>query len=325
MRTVLVTGASGYLGSHVVRLLHAGGYRPRALVRTTSDLAGLRGLDPDLRYGDLLDTASLEAAASGCDTVFHCAVDTRALLRDPAPLFACNVRGLTNAMDAAVRAHVHRFVLAGSIATVGRPRSRPATEEDAFDWAGAPAYVRSRVAGERRLLGYCRERGLGGVSMCVGTTFGPGDTQPTPQGALLRRAATGRLRFALSATMPCVDVRDAAEAMVLAAERGRPGRRYIVVADQVAHERLFALAAGASGRRPPRPVPVRWAMAAARVVASAARLGGHHVDLRPEAVELACGFGPYDNSRARTELGWTPRPIEDTVRDAVAWFRRHRP
>ncbi|MBG0855795.1 NAD-dependent epimerase/dehydratase family protein [Streptomyces spinoverrucosus] len=323
MQTVLVMGASGFLGSNVVRLLHSRGYRPRALVRTTSDLSGLRDLDVDLRHGDLLDPDSLDAAMAGCDTVFHCAVDTRALLCDSKPLFDCNVRGLSNALDSALWANARRFVLASSVATVGRPRSRPATEEDPFDWEDAPAYVTSRVMGERRLLSYCREGGLGGVSMCVGTTFGPGDVQPTPQGALLRRAATGRLRYALRATMPCVDIRDAAEAMVRAAEIGQTGRRYIVVADQVSHERLFALAAGVQGNRPPRTVSVRRAKLAAQIVARAAAIGGYHIDLRPDAIELASTFGPYDNARARVELGWEPRPIEDTVRDAVAWFRRH--
>jgi nucleoside-diphosphate-sugar epimerase len=114
---------------------------------------------------------------SGCDTVFHCAADTRALVRDTASLFACNVHGLVNAMEAALGADVRQFVANGTIATIGRPRNRPATEEDAFDWNGAPPYVRSRAAGEERLLTCCRSRGPGGISMCVGNAFGPADAR----------------------------------------------------------------------------------------------------------------------------------------------------
>ncbi|MEO5873596.1 MAG: NAD-dependent epimerase/dehydratase family protein, partial [Streptosporangiaceae bacterium] len=215
-RPALVIGASGFLGGHVVRALAARGRDVRVLVRPTSDLGGLQGIRFETRYGDLADRDSLRDAAAGCGTVFHCAVDTRMWLTDPAPLYQTNVAGLVNSAEAALDAGVGRFVFTSSIATIGLDRQRPVTEEDAFNWHDrAPDYVLSRVAAEERLLHYCRVRGLPGIALCVANTYGPDDRLPTPHGELLRLAARGRLPFVLSGGVACVDVRDAAEALVL--------------------------------------------------------------------------------------------------------------
>ncbi|GAA2734564.1 NAD-dependent epimerase/dehydratase family protein [Actinocorallia aurantiaca] len=322
---VLVIGASGFLGGHVVRALAARGRPVRILARPASDLSGLAGLDYDRRTGDLADPGSLREAMAGCGTVFHSAVDTRAWLSDSAPLHRTNVDGLVNSMDAALEAGVTRFVHTGTIGTIGRNKRRPVTEDDAFDWyERAPRYLRSRADGERKFFEYCRERGLPGVSLCVANTYGPEDRQPTPHGGLLWQAAKGTLPFVLKAGVPWVDVRDAAEALLLAEEKGGTGTRYIVSAGHTTQAELHALAARVLGKRPPRTLPTGAALFAARVNHLLCRVRGlRDQRLCPDSIVLAAAFGPLDSTRARTELGWTPRPLEESVQDAVRWFSEH--
>ncbi|WP_157963907.1 NAD-dependent epimerase/dehydratase family protein [Actinocorallia populi] len=321
----LVIGASGFLGGHVVRALAARGREVRILARPSSDLSGLDGLAYDKRIGDLADKKTLLDAMKGCGTIFHGAVDTRAWLSDPAPLYRTNVDGLVNSMEAALETGVERFVHTGTIGTIGVHAGRPVTEDDAFNWYDrAPQYLRSRADGEKKFFEYCRERGLPGISLCVANTYGPHDRQPTPHGELLWQAAKGTMPFVLNAGVPWVDVRDAAEALLLAEDKGRTGTRYIVSAGHVTQTELHALAAAVLGKRPPRTMPVRLALAAARASHLVSRIRGlHDQRLCPDSIVLATAFGPLDSARTREDLGWTPRPLEESVQDAVRWFSEH--
>jgi dihydroflavonol-4-reductase len=324
-RPALVIGASGFLGGHVVRALAARGRAIRVLVRATSDLSGLEEVEYDKRIGDLADRESLREAMEGCGTVFHCAVDARPWLSDPAPLYGTNVDGLVNSMDAALETKVSRFLFTSTVGTIGRVSGRAATEDDEFDWyERAPHYLRSRVDGERKFLGYCRERGLPGVALCVANTYGPCDKLPTPHGEILWQAAKGVLPVVLKTGVPWVDIRDAAEAFLLAEEKGRTGTRYILSAGYVDQIELHAMAARIFGRRPPRALSVRTALAIARVAQVTHRVRGlRDQKLSPTSVTLASVFGPLDSTRAREELGWETRPLEQSVEDAIRWFSEH--
>lgn len=323
----LVVGASGFLGSHVVKALVAQGRTVRVLVRHTSRLDALAELPVEVYYGDVLEPASLRAAMQGCDTVFHCVVDTRAWLTDPAPLYRCNVDGLVNSMEEALRSGVRRFVFTSSIATIGLNSRGPARESDAFNWAErAPAYVLSRVAAEQKLFEYCRERGLPGIALCVANTYGPEDVQPTPHGRLLWEAATGRLPLALDCGSPCVDVRDAAAALVLAERRGRIGERYIIAGSYLEQAELYGMAARSAGRSAPRRLPLGVAYGIAWCYQRLAALFGRRdMQLCTDSVLLSHVFKEMDTSKARTELGWQARPMADAVTDAVNWYRQHLP
>lgn len=323
----LVLGASGFLGSHVLRALRTRGQPVRALLRPSSRLDALAGSGAELCHADVNDPASLRRAMQGCSTVYHCVVDTRAWLSDPTPLFRCNVEGLRHSMDAALETGVSRFVFTSTIATIGVHEGRASTEADAFNWRErAPAYVLSRVDAENTLLDYCRHRGLPGVALCVANTYGPADWQPTPHGRLLWQAATGQLPVALDTGAPCVDIRDAAEALVLAAQRGRIGERYIIAERYVPQPQLYAMAAAAVGRKPPRTMSLRTAYVLARLNQAAAfLLRRRDVQLCTDSILLSHVFGPMASDKARRELGWTPRPIEESVRDALRWFAEHPP
>ncbi|MQY21651.1 NAD-dependent epimerase/dehydratase family protein [Nocardia macrotermitis] len=253
----LVVGASGLLGSHVVRALVERGERVRAMVRRTSSLCALAGLDVECVFGDIEDPESVRDAMRGCEVVYYCVVDARPWLRDPAPLFRTNVAGLRTVLDVALAAELRRFVFTSSVATL--PIGPGLIDESAGprNWTKrGGAYVKSRVQAEDLVLDYARERGLPAVAMCVANTYGPDDYLPTPHGGFVAAAARGKLpMYVRGAGAEVVDIRDAATALVLAGERGTVGERYIVSAGFRNTRELHDLAASFAGlpRRHPRP------------------------------------------------------------------------
>lgn len=319
----LVIGASGFLGSHVVKQLVANGAQVRILVRRTSNLRAIEGLDVERCFGDVLDTRSLRDAMSGCGTIFHCAVDTRANLRDPAPLYRTNLDGARNAFDAALDAGVRRFVYTSTIGTIARKQGGKATEADPFNWwKEAPPYIRARVDAENLLLRYCRERGLPGIALCVANTYGPDDWAPTPHGGGLAAVAAGRQPFYIGGVgYESVGVEDAARALVLAAEKGRIGERYIISDRYVTDAELYAMAARAAGVRAPRirlPLPLVYGFAALSDAFALVRPRDSWLSLKVLGLSRMTAM---DNGKAKRELGWAPRPLEESVRKAVAFFR----
>lgn len=198
------------------------------MLRKTSSTKGIDDLDVEHRYGDVFDDAALADAMSGCDVVYHCIVDARMWLRDPAPLFRTNVEGLRHVLDAAVAADLRKFVYTSTTGTLAVSTTRPVTEDDPHDWDDGGPYIKARVEAENLVLRYVREAGLPAVALCISTTYGPGDWQPTPHGGLIAQVAAGRFPFYLGFSAEVVGIEDAARAMLLAAEHGRVGERYIV-------------------------------------------------------------------------------------------------
>ena len=161
----LVLGASGFLGSHVTKQLVAAGRKVRVLIRSTSNTRATDHLDSERFVGDVMDAESIARAMQGVASVYYCVVDTRAWLRDPAPLYRVNVDGLSNVMDAALAAGVERFVFTSSFVTVGIRPGGISTELDAFNWwDDAPDYVRCRVQAQSLFMEYCQDRGLTGIA-----------------------------------------------------------------------------------------------------------------------------------------------------------------
>ncbi len=321
-KPVLVAGASGFVGSHTAKQLVAAGRKVRVLLRKTSSTSNLDGLDVEICYGDVLDVDSLRQAMHGCSSVFYCVVDTRSHLTDSTPLFRNNVDGAVNAMEAALAEGVERFIFCSSMATLGLHPERPVTEEDIFNWMDrAPDYIKSRVFAEDKLMQYCRERGLPGIALCVANTYGPEDVQPTPHGGMLRDVARGTFPAALDCGAPMVDIRDAAQAMILAESYGRAGERYIIANEFVTLPEFYGLAARKAGVKPPKTLPIWLAYCIAWINERISALRGiSNPRLAVSSIMLSQIFKEMDNSKARLELGWEPRPVEETVGDAVAWF-----
>jgi dihydroflavonol-4-reductase len=285
-----VTGASGFIGSHVARALRDAGWE----VGDT--------------FVDVGDRRSLEQEMAGCDAVFHLAA-LYSFRGDPAEFERVNVDGTRNVLEAARRAGVRRVVHTSSCATCGPVAGRPATEADAPpEWELTVPYKATKIAAERLSLA-ASEDGFEVVAVNPTTPIGEGDWAPTPTGKMVRGVATGRYRAYLGGTgVNLVDVRDVARGHVLAYERGRPGERYLLGGVDMPLQDVFALIAEAAGRRAPRlRVPYGVAKAAA-----ATRLLNRH--------EVALARLPmyFSSEKARRELGYESGPPGLAVERAVA-------
>lgn len=327
--TDLVIGANGFLGSHVTRQLVAEGRDVRVMVRKGANTIGIDGLSVTRFVGDVWDDAVLRAAMAGCEVVYYCVVDTRGWLRDPAPLFRTNVEGTRNVLDVAVEpavaAKLQKFVFTSSYATVGRRRGRTASEADTIsdrDLARLTPYVRSRVQAENMVMDHVRDRGLPAVAMCVSTTYGAGDWGRTPHGAVIAGAAYGKLPFVMAGIeLEAVGIEDAARALILAAERGRVGERYLISDRMISNAEVVRIAAAAADVPAPTrtltPVPA-YAMAA--LGSAKARLTGSDERFSLDSLRLMRAEAPVDCSKAERELGWRPSPVEDSIRAAARFW-----
>jgi dihydroflavonol-4-reductase len=321
----LVIGASGFLGSHVVRQLVAAGEDVRVMLRRTSSTKGIDDLAVERCHGDVFDDAALRAAMSGCDVVYYCVVDARMWLRDPAPLFRTNVEGLQHVLDAALEApDLRKFVFTSSTGTLAVSADRLVTEEDPHNWTDGGAYIESRVAAEDLVMRYARDEGLPAVALCVSTTYVPGDWAPTPHGSLVARVAAGQFPFYLGFSSEVVGIEDAARAMLLAADKGRDGHRYIISDRYMSTRELHDIVARAVGRRPPRiPIPLPVLRAGARLNDLAARLLRRDLPFAYCGIRMAELMSPLDHGKAERELGWTPEPVEESIRKAARFFAEH--
>jgi dihydroflavonol-4-reductase len=320
--TALVIGANGYLGSHVTRQLVNDGKDVRVMVRDGANTVGIDDLKTTRFTGDIWDDDVLREAMSGCDVVYYCVVDTRGWLRDPAPLFHTNVEGTRNVLEVAKDAGLARFIFTSSYVTVGRKRGRVATEDDVIGSRSLTPYVRSRVQAEELVLRYAREHGLPAIAMCVSTTYGAGDWGRTPHGAIIAGAAFGKLPFVMNGIeLEAVGVDDAARALVLAAEKGRVGQRYLISEKMITNADVARIAAEAAGVDPPaRSIPLAVSYALAAMGTAKARLRGTDEQLSLAPLRLMRAEAPVDCSKARHELGWQPRPVEDSIREAARFW-----
>ncbi len=322
----LIIGANGFLGSHVTRQLVATGADVRVMVRPNANTRSIDGLDVTRFHGDVFDTATVREAMQGCDQVYYCVVDTRAWLQDPAPLFQTNVEGLRNvlkvAIEAPIAATLQRFVFTSTYATMARRHGHVADETEQIDRRNLTPYVESRLQAEDLVLEYAARKGLPAVAMCVSTTYGDGDWGRTPHGAFIAGAVFGKLPFTMNGIqLEVVGVDDAARAMLIAAERGHNGERYVISERMIALKDVVAIAADEAGVPPPRrsiSVPVLYAMG---VLGSLrARLTGKDTELSMQSVRMMRAEAPVDHSKATRELGWEPRPVEESIREAARFW-----
>jgi dihydroflavonol-4-reductase len=317
----LVIGASGFLGSHVTRQLVDAGADVRVMLRRSSSTKGIDDLDIERCYGDVFDDETLRAAMTGCDVVYYCVVDARMWLRDPEPLFRTNVEGLRHVLDAALDANLKKFVFTSTTGALAISDSRVVTEDDPHNWDQGGAYIEARVAAENMLMSYAHDKGLPAVAMCISTTYGTRDWAPTPHGSLIALVANGRFPLYMGYSAEVVGIEDATRAMLLAAEHGRKGERYIISDKYMSNRELHQIAAAAVGRRPPRiGIPMSVLRAGARVNDLMARLLRRDLPFAYAGIRMAELMSPLDHSKAQRELGWKPESVEDSIRKAAVWF-----
>lgn len=322
-RKVLVMGASGNVGACVTRQLVERGDDVRVLLRRSSSTKGIDGVDVERCYGDIFDTDAVAAAMADRDVVFYCVVDTRAHLADPAPLFSTNVEGLRNVLDVAVNADLQRFVFLSTIGTIAVGDDGATVDEDTpFNWAGKGGpYIESRRQAEDLVLTYAREHGLPAVAMCVSNPYGPPDWQPR-QGALVAMAAFGKLPvYVRGVGSEVVGIDDAADALILAAEYGRIGERYIVSERYMSQREMLTTAAEAVGARPPRfGIPMAPLYVFGWLAGMSNRLFGTDFPMNLTAARLMWLTSPADHSKAMRELGWKPAPTAESIRRAAQFY-----
>jgi len=323
----LVTGATGLVGAHVVRALLAKGWAVRALRRPSSPAWPAGEPAPEWAEGDLRDPDSLRRAAEGCDAVFHVAGHYALWAEDEAIFHTVNVEGTRNVLAAARAAGVARVVHTSSVACIGEAPPGGLADEDTVvrpsDLCGG--YKRSKLAAERVVQEAVAE-GQDVVIVNPASVIGPGDVKPTPTGKIVLDFLQGRIPFYLDTGLNFVDVRDVAEGHVLAWEKGQAGRRYILghPTGNATLREFLQLVGDAAGRRPPRfriPYALAW-LAGATSTFVADRLTKRPPAVPLVGVQMSRHRMFFDPSRAIAELGLETRPLEETVRDAVAWFRR---
>ena len=322
--TVLVTGATGFLGSAIAAALRARGHDVRVLARRSSPRANLDSADT-ICEGDLLDPASLAAALKGARFLFHAAADYRLWARDPDEIRRNNVEGTRLIMEEALRAGVERIVYTSSVATLKLNDSGAATEDAPLaEGEGIGAYKRSKVAAERLVETMVRRDGLPAVIVNPSTPIGPRDVKPTPTGRIIVEAAAGRMPAFVDTGLNLAHVDDVAAGHLAALERGRIGERYILGGDNVLLADMLADIARLVGRRPPTlKLPRTMLFPIAYGAEWLANLRGVAPFITVDGLRMAGHRMFFDDSKARRELGYVSRPYREGLADAIAWFRGH--
>ena len=321
---VLVTGASGFLGSAIAAALRARGHDVRVLARRSSPRINLNPAD-SVYEGDLLDRASLAAALNGARFLFHAAADYRLWAQDPDEIRRNNVEGTRLIMEEALRAGVERIVYTSSVATLKLTDGGAATEDAPLaEGEGIGAYKRSKVAAERLVETMVRRDGLPAVIVNPSTPIGPRDVKPTPTGRIIVEAASGRMPAFVDTGLNLAHVDDVAAGHLAALERGRIGERYILGGENVLLADMLADIARLVGRRPPTlKLPRTMLFPIAYGAEWLASLRGVAPFITVDGLRMAGKRMFFDNSRARRELGYVSRPYREGLADAIAWFRAH--
>ena len=321
---VLVTGASGFVGSAVARALVQRGHAVRAIVRPASPTKHLDGFDLEFVHGDLRDAAAVRRAMTGVRYLFHVAADYRLWARDPREIVENNVLGTRHVMDEARRAGVERIVYTSSVATLkSGPNGEPGDETAPLDESQAiGAYKRSKVAAERLVEAMVAE-GLPAVIVNPSAPIGPCDVKPTPTGRMILQAALGRMPAFVDTGLNMVHVDDVAAGHLAAFERGRIGERYILAGQNASLAEILATVAAECGHRPPRiRIPRAAAMSIAVVAEAIARRSGREPLVTLDGLRMSKNRMFFTAAKAERELGYRARPYAQAVRDAVEWFRQ---
>jgi dihydroflavonol-4-reductase len=328
-----VTGATGFLGSHVARVLADQGANLRLLVRPTSNLKNLEGLlSPEASSGtlaetatgDLRDAASLERAMAGCDTVFHVAADYRLWVRDPREMYRSNVEGTRSILEAARKNSVQRVVYTSSVATIGFTSNGNAADEDSpvslADMIGH--YKRSKFMAEQIAMEAGRS-GMHVITVNPTTPVGEQDVKPTPTGRIVVDFLRRKFPAYVETGLNLVDVRECARGHVAALEKGKSGERYILGGENLTLKQILDELGRITGLPSPKmKLPYLFAFAAG-VVDEA--ITGKILKREPRATVDTVRMGKKkmfaSSAKAERELGWKIVPVENALRRAVEWFQ----
>jgi dihydroflavonol-4-reductase len=323
----LVTGGTGFIGANIARELVAAGATVRVLARPRGDRRALEGVRVEFVDGDLLDPVSVRRAVAGVQTVYHVAADYRLWAPDPAVIYRTNVDGTRTVLEAAGDAGVARVVHTSSVGALGIPADgTPGTEDTPVTLDQMVGhYKRSKFLGEALALDFAR-RGVPVVVVNPSAPVGSWDIKPTPTGQMIVDFMRGRMVATVDTGLNVVHVRDVAQGHLLAAERGKPGEKYILghAAGNLSLAGIFALLADITGRRAPRfRVPYALAWVSAACCEGVARVTGRPPAVPLTAVRMSRKRMYFSPAKAIRDLGLPQTDPSLALRDAVTWFAAH--
>jgi dihydroflavonol-4-reductase len=322
---VLVTGASGFVGSAIVQAFGRAGYPVRALVRRSSVRTNLIDSPCEVVEGDVRDRGAVAAALAGVRYLVHAAADYRLWAPAADDMLQVNVEGTRIVMEEALRAGVERLVYTSSVATLAlRSDGSPADETRMLGVEQAiGAYKRSKVLAERVVQDLVETGGLPAVIVNPSAPIGPRDIKPTPTGRMIVQAASGRMPAFVDTGLNLAHVDDIAAGHLAALERGRIGERYILGGENVLLYQMLAEIAHNVGRRPPRlKLPLGLMFPLAWGSETMARLTGTIPFVTRDSLQMARHRMFFTHEKAGRELGYSPRPYQQGLVDAIAWFRK---
>jgi dihydroflavonol-4-reductase len=325
---VLLTGATGFVGAAVLRQLidhpDFAGDDVRVLVRETSDRRNLDGLACAIVMGELGDQSSLKHALQGCQVLFHVAADYRIWVRDPEEMINTNVTGTTNIMDAALSAGIEKVIYTSSVAALGiNADETPADETTPSSLASMiGAYKRSKYLAEQEVRRLINKHALPAIIVNPSAPLGPRDIKPTPTGRLIVNAARGELPAYVDTGLNFVHVDDVANGYILAYEKGKIGECYILGGDNLSLKTLLEKAAEITGKMAPKIcIPHKVVLPFAHLAEVWTRLtNGSEPFATVDGVNMSKKKMYFTSAKAERELGYTHRPAENALRDAIKWF-----
>ncbi|MFI5071297.1 MAG: hopanoid-associated sugar epimerase [Terriglobales bacterium] len=319
-----ITGATGFLGSHVARVLAEQGAQLRLLVRPTSDLKNIEGLNAERVSGDLRDAGSIEKAMSGCDVVFHVAADYRLWAPDSDQMYRSNVEGTRTILNAARKNRVRRVVYTSSVATMGftadgssADENSPVSLENMIGHYKRSKYMAEQIAVE------AGRNGLDVVIVNPSTPVGERDIKPTPTGRIILDFLKKKFPAYVDTGLNLVDATECARGHVAALEKGRSGERYILGGENLTLKQILDKLAAITGLPSPTiKVPYFVALATGVVDETiTGRLLGREPRATIDAVRMGRKKMFVSWAKAERELGWNPPPVDNALRRAVEWFQ----
>ncbi|MCK4246284.1 NAD-dependent epimerase/dehydratase family protein [Candidatus Bipolaricaulota bacterium] len=319
----LVTGATGFIGSSILRELLAQGYQVRALVREQSDTRNLDGLDIEVAFGDITNADSLGPALRGCTHLFHAAALYSFWVKERALLYKVNVDGTRNVLQAAIEAGIDRVVYTSSVAALAVPVGKiPTTEETPVDFTQIVGdYKKSKYYAEQVALEYARD-GLPVVIVNPSFPVGPRDIKPTPTGQTILDFLNRKLPAYIETGVNVVDVEDVAVGHLLAAERGEIGQRYILGGMDMTMGQLLQTLSGITGLPAPRVrLPYLPILGLSYLNAAYCRLTTATPRMTPETIRMSRHHMYYDPTKAIRELGFPQTRPRAALEKAVNWFQ----
>ncbi|WP_374305858.1 hopanoid-associated sugar epimerase [Methylocella sp.] len=322
---VLVTGASGFVGSAVARALLCDGFAVRALLRETASRENVAGLDVEIAQGDMRDPDAMARAMKGARHFFHVAADYRLWARDPGEILAANLEGARVAMEAALREGVERVVYTSSVATIACGGVAPGDERASLAAGQAVgAYKRSKVVAECLVRDMVARRKLPAVIVHPSTPIGPRDVKPTPTGRIIVEAARGRMPAYVDTGLNLVHVDDVAAGHVVALRRGAVGESYILGGQDVSLACMLKDIARLQGRAPPRlRLPRGLLYPVAFAAEAAARFTRREPFVTLDGLRMSRHRMFFSSAKAERELGYAARPYHEALVDALAWFKQN--